>query len=128
MSSDTILTSSGSEGGFANSAVVTFLLTLPANVELWHFGDSDPKGFDILRDLRERSGREIRSLHMRFRPSGKPRSPLDGEDLKTIHRLLASEFITAGERAELEKIREADDKGDFEQESLGRPAVDWPFY
>lgn len=125
---DTILASSGSEGGFANSAVITFLRALPQSIELWHFGDSDPKGFDILRDLRERSGREIRSIHMGFRPSGGDRSPLDAEDRMTISRLLASEFITHEEKAEIERIREANDKGDFEQEGLGRPAQTWPFY
>lgn len=128
LGSDTILASSGSEGGFANSAVITFLQALPLSIELWHFGDSDPKGFDILRDLRERSGREIRSLHMEFRPSGGARSPLDAEDQKTITRLLASKFITTEEKAEVENIREANEKGDFEQESLGRPARTWPFY
>jgi hypothetical protein len=40
------------KGGYANSATVEFLRNLPENIELWHFGDSDPKGFDILRDLR----------------------------------------------------------------------------
>jgi len=128
LGSGTILASSGSEGGFANSAVIAFLKALPVCMELWHFGDSDPKGFDILRDLRERSGREIRSLHMDFRPAGASGSPLDAEDRKTINRLLASEFITAGEKAALERFRDADDKGDFEQESLGQPARTWPFY
>lgn len=128
LGSNIILASSGSEGGFANSAVITFLRALPLSIELWHFGDSDPKGFDILRDLRERSGRHIRSLHMVFRPSDEDRSPLEAEDRKTITRLLASEFITCEEKAEVERIREANDKGDFEQESLGRPARTWPFY
>jgi hypothetical protein len=128
LGSGTLLASSGSEGGFANSAVITFLRSLPLSLPLWHFGDSDPKGFDILRDLRERSGREIRSLHMRFRPSGGPSSPLDAEDHRTINRLLTAEFLTAEEKAEVEKIRDADSKGDFEQESLGRPAKTWPFY
>ena len=98
------------------------------DVELWHFGDSDPKGFDILRDLRERSGRKIRSLHMQFRPCGGIRSPLDAEDRRTINRLLASEFIIAGEKTQLDKMKDAGHKGDFEQESLGRPAFEWPFY
>jgi hypothetical protein len=33
-------------------------------LEFWHFGDSDDAGFDILRVLRENSGREIHPLHM----------------------------------------------------------------
>lgn len=126
--SHTVLASSGSEGGFANSAVVAFLRALPAGVELWHFGDSDPKGFDILRDLRERSGRGIRSLHMTFRPSEHPRSPLEAEDQKTLRRLLASAHLTSEEKLELERMLCSGDKGQFEQESLGKPFQFWPFY
>jgi len=126
--SGTLLASSGSEGGFANSAVVAFLQALPACIELWHFGDSDPKGFDILRDLRERVGREIYSLHMEFKPSANPGTPLDPNDRKTVERLLASEFLTSAEKADLEKMHSAGDKGNFEQESLGRPSGQWPFY
>jgi hypothetical protein len=126
--SGVILASSGSEGGFANSAVVAFLQSLPPDIELWHFGDSDPKGFDILRDLRERVGLEIHSLHMQFRPSPHPENPLDATDQKTIERLLASEFLASAEKVELEKQRAAGYKGNFEQESLGRPARKWPFY
>ena len=37
---------------------------LPLAMEFWHFGDSDQAGFDILRDLRERSGRDFQALHM----------------------------------------------------------------
>jgi hypothetical protein len=126
--SDTVLASSGSEGGFANSAVIAFLKSLPANVELWHFGDSDPKGFDILRDMRERSSRTIRSLHMFFRPSERPRSPLEAEDQKTLSRLMASTYLACEEKLELEKMLGSGDKGRFEQESLGRPSQIWPFY
>lgn len=128
LGSGTLLASSGSEGGFANSAVINFLHQLPPSVTLWHFGDSDPKGFDILRDLRERSKRTIHSLHMAFRPSDKASAPLNAEDRKTIARLLVSEFLTDGEKAHLESLRAAGDKGCFEQESLGRPGPGWPFY
>jgi hypothetical protein len=121
-----ILASSGSEGGFANSAVIAFLQALPASVAVSHFGDSDPKGFDILRDLRERSGREIGSLHMEYRPSVVPGNPLDPDDLKTIRRLMSSSFLTCAEKCELEKLLSAGDKGDFEQESLGRTALQIP--
>jgi len=128
LSSGTLLASSGSEGGFANSAVITFLKALPSKVELWHFGDSDPKGFDILRDLRERSGRDIHSLHMGFRPSFESPTPLVSEDMKTIARLLASDFLTAEEKVHIEKMKQAGHRGDFEQESLGKPSADWPYY
>lgn len=128
LSSGTLLASSGSEGGFANSAVIAFLRALPPAMELWHFGDSDPKGFDILRDLRERSGREIRALHMEFRPASEAAVPLEAEDKKTLARLLASDFLTVEEKVHLKKMQHADHKGGFEQESLGKPFSVWPFY
>jgi DNA polymerase III delta prime subunit len=40
------------------------LTRLPAGLEFWHFGDSDDAGFDILRVLQEKSGREFQPLHM----------------------------------------------------------------
>jgi hypothetical protein len=123
-----ILASSGSEGGFANSAVIGFLRALPDSLAVFHFGDSDPKGFDILRDLRERCGRQIDSLHMEFRPSTVGKNPLEADDLKTLERLLSSQFLTQKEKSTLEILRATGDKGDFEQESLGRPARGWPFY
>jgi len=123
----TLLVSSGSKGGYANSAVIEFLRKLPATMELWHFGDSDPKGFDILRDLRVRSGRTVQGLHMRYRPAAAP-IPLTHEDLVTILRLLPSENLTTLEKAELGKMISASSKGNYEQESLGRPSTNWPFY
>lgn len=126
--SGVLLASSGSEGGFANSAVITFLQTLPTRIDLWHFGDSDPKGFEILADLRARTGREIRSLHMRFHANAMPAPPLTSEDEKTIDRLLASQFLAPEESQQLQNMRAAKTKGRFEQESLGHPGAEWPFY
>lgn len=124
---NTILASSGSEGGFANSAVVQFLKALPEHMECWHFGDSDPKGFDILRDLRERVGRPIFALRMEFRASASAPG-LTPADLQTIERLLDSPHLETSEKAELEKIKVSGSKGAFEQESFGRPLLEWPFY
>jgi hypothetical protein len=122
-----LLVSSGSEGGYANSAVIEFLKMLPADIELWHFGDSDPKGFDILRDIREKTDREVRALHMHYRPATEG-VPLTAEDRRTIQRLLMSSFVTAEEKIDLTAISTAQTKGRFEQESLGLPADSWPFY
>lgn len=126
--SGVLLASSGSEGGFANSAVIAFLQTLPTHIELWHFGDSDPKGFEILADLRARTGREIQSLHMRFHAKAMPAPPLTSGDEQTIDRLLASEFLAPEEKRQLQNMRAAKTKGRFEQESLGHPGAEWPFY
>jgi hypothetical protein len=71
---------------FPGSATVALIRALPANLEWWHFGDSDPAGFEILRVLREKTGRDFRPLHME-----------------------------AG-------------RVPYEQESLGRPRREWPFY
>ena len=125
--SGVMLFSSGFRGGVANSTVVSLLRSAPASTELWHFGDTDPKGFDILRDLRERSGKNIRSLHMSYRPSSGS-TALSVEDHKIIHRLLGSDFMTAAEKSALRTMFEAEKKGNFEQESLGRPNPSWPFY
>jgi hypothetical protein len=65
---------------------------------------------------------------MEFRASKEVRMPLDAGDLRTISRLLASDFITAEEKTKLDAIRTAGNKGDFEQESLGVPIEAWPFY
>lgn len=126
----TIFASSGSEGGYANSATVAFLKRLPPEVECWHFGDSDPKGFDILRDLREKlapAGRAIRSLHMRFRDD--PASPpLTAPQINLVATLLRSPFLTDSEKHELRTMQAAGRTGDFEQESFGRPKINWPFW
>ncbi len=127
LGSGTLLASSGSEGGYANSAVVDFLIRLPDEIEIWHFGDSDPKGFDILRDLRLRTKRNIRSLHMEFRPS-EPLVPLSSEDVSTCERLLISELLSSEEKIEVQKLLTFGSKGAFEQESLGRPKPSWPFF
>ena len=125
--SGTLLASSGSEGGYANSAVIDFLVRLPKTLELWHFGDSDPKGFDILRDLRLRTKRRIQSLHMSYRPA-EPPSPLSAEDISTAERLLISDHLLPEEKEEVRKLLAHRSKGIFEQESLGRPKAEWPYY
>lgn len=123
-----LLCSSGSEGGFANSATISFLRKIPDDLEIWHFGDSDPAGFDILRDLRERSERVIHSLHMELRKSTAAPSTLLESEYKTIERLLTSPWLLPIEKAELRKMLDTGDKGAFEQESLGRPTTNWPYF
>lgn len=118
-----ILASSGSEGGFAHSAVITFLKALPEEVECFHFGDSDPKGFEILSDLRQRSGRAIVSVGMAFDASvtGPELTP---PDRKTIARLLDSPSLTDTEKQALSLMLTAGHKGLYEQE--GRPLPPLP--
>jgi hypothetical protein len=122
-----ILASSGSEGGFAHSAITSFLQKLPSQTECWHFGDSDAKGFEILHNLRERVQIPVRSLHMYFRPD--PESPLlTRDEVNTIDRLLTSPLLNETEKQQLRAMRDSGRKGRFEQESLGLSESVWPFY
>ncbi|MFA7344628.1 MAG: Wadjet anti-phage system protein JetD domain-containing protein [Terrimicrobiaceae bacterium] len=116
----TVLASSGSEGGFAHSAIIEFLRKLPEHVAIRHCGDTDPKGFDILRDLRERAGRTISSLAMEFDGS-RAGPPLTETDRKTIARLLGSPLLTDSEKAQLAATQAAGHKGVFEQEARPLP-------
>lgn len=50
---------------YPSSATVSLLRRLPSALEFWHFGDSDAAGFEILRVLAQKSGRDFGSLHMK---------------------------------------------------------------
>lgn len=52
------------QSSYPGSGTLQLLRRLPVEMEFWHFGDSDEAGFDILRVLREKSGRDIKPLHM----------------------------------------------------------------
>lgn len=112
-----IYASSGSEGGFAHPAIVDFLNRLPSPVRLIHFGDSDPKGFEILHNLRVRLNRPIQSAGMYFR-NDIPPVELSRDERKNIHALLRAEDLTEAEKAELQAMLDAGSKGRFEQEAM----------
>jgi hypothetical protein len=57
------------------------LRRLPAEMQFWHFGDSDEAGFDIVRVLGEKSGRHIQPLHMQ-----RGRTPFEQESLGRPNR------------------------------------------
>jgi hypothetical protein len=61
---------------FPGSGTVALLQRLPAALEFWHFGDSDEAGFEILADLRQRSGCNFQELHMQ-----RGRQPFEQESL-----------------------------------------------
>jgi hypothetical protein len=112
---------------YPGSATLALLQKLPASMEFWHFGDSDPEGFDILRDLRIRSGRPFQSLFMNWRPAPTAQA-LDAGSRRLIERLLGSSEMQP-EHEQLKQMLNAGNKGSFEQESLGRPTrKSWPFY
>jgi hypothetical protein len=112
---------------YPGSATMAFLEKLPSTLEFWHFGDSDPEGFDILRDLRERSGRPFRALHMKWRPAASPEQ-LEPNEKRLLQALLGCASMQT-ELETLKRILQEGTKGSFEQESLGKPQCrTWPFY
>ena len=111
---------------YPGRAVLALFERLP-EIECWHFGDSDPAGFDILRDLRGRTGRAIHRLHMRYHPweDGGALNKIQGQ---IIERLLVDPIMHDC-HSELQAMREARNIGLFEQEMLGPPtSPTWPYY
>ncbi len=114
--------------GYVGSAQIELVRRLPDDADIFHFGDSDPAGFDILRDLRSKSDRTIGSIHMQHRPATEP-VPLTDTDLALLERLLAGADLVASERSVLQTMKNSGDKGRFEQEQLGSPRLArWPYY
>jgi hypothetical protein len=112
---------------YPGSATLAFLKKLTSTLEFWHFGDSDPEGFDIVRDLRERSGRPFQALHMQWRPSAAGER-LEASDRRLVQALMESSSMQT-ERQSLKLMLESGNKGIFEQESLGKPNHrQWPYY
>ena len=99
---------------YPNAATLALLRKLPRTLEFLHFGDSDPAGFDILRELRETSGHPVRSEGMDFHPSASGK-PLTAEELRLLDKLRIHPLLAA-ERAALEAMLSSGQKGAFEQE------------
>lgn len=111
---------------FPSHAFRELLEKLPCSLPHYHFGDTDPAGWQILLRLREVSPRPVEAFRMKFRAGGTP-SPPTPYDLQLLPNLLAAPML-ADVRPELECIAERQDRGDFEQETLGPPAAGgWPF-
>jgi Uncharacterized protein conserved in bacteria C-term(DUF2220) len=100
---------------FPGSAVRRLIARLP-EMDFHHFGDSDPAGFDILRDLREKTGKHFRPILMEHRPSPQ-RIPLSSLEHETLARLIANPSME-DVRDEMQKMSASDDKGIFEQERV----------
>jgi hypothetical protein len=93
---------------------------LPVALPHHHFGDTDPAGWHILLKLREATPRPVRAFQMKWRPAAKP-NPLTPFDRKLLEKLLSAPLL-ADVREEIRVIAEREDRGDFEQETLGPPA------
>lgn len=111
---------------FPGSGTLALLRRLPDTIEFWHFGDTDIEGYEILSDLRTRTGRALRALHMRYRALTEG-TFLNSEERRRIERLLKLPTL-GNERPELEAMLAAGRTGCSEQESLGRPSAAWPYY
>jgi hypothetical protein len=100
---------------FPGSAVRRLIARLP-EMDFLHFGDSDPAGFDILRDLREKTGRNFRPILMEHRPAPQ-RIALSPAETETLARLIANPAME-DVREELQNSLHGGDKGIFEQETV----------
>ena len=101
---------------FVGAATRLLFERLPGGLACCHFGDSDPAGFDVLRDLRQKTGRGFVPVMMKFRErDDAPR--LTEEERKVIARLLEC-AVLADVRGELEAMLAAGTKGAFEQEEV----------
>lgn len=101
---------------FPTPAFRTFLAKLPPDLPLAHFGDTDPSGWHILLKLREAAGRPVAAHRMDWRP-GATSNPLTPHDRSLLKRLLTNPLLS-DVREQLETIVTADDRGDYEQETL----------
>lgn len=103
---------------YAGSAVRTLLSALPENLPIHHFGDADPAGSDILRDLREKTGRDIQPLPVEYpSPPAAPVTPFSATDQRMLRTLLATELPEAM-RAHVEALQKAGGLHAFEQEHI----------
>ena len=112
---------------FPTQAVKLLLQKLPTSIPHHHFRDTDPAGWDILRKLREVSERAVHPFEMRWRPKSAAQ-PLSPRERQILVRLLGAPSMKDCQGG-LQAMLEAGTRGEFEQESLGRPTLDiWPFY
>lgn len=104
---------------FPTPAFRLLLEKLPPALPHHHFGDTDPAGWHILLKLREATVRHVQPFHMQWRPATVP-SPLTPYDRQLLPKLLEAPRL-ADVRAEILAIAQRNDRGNFEQETLGPP-------
>lgn len=103
---------------YAGAAVRHLMRRLPVEMEFLHFGDSDPAGFDILRDLREKTGRDIHTLMVPgWFASSTHAQPVSDAETRILNRLLKAE-MPESVRPLLEKLLQEGKPPNFEQESV----------
>lgn len=109
---------------YAGSATRALLASLPLDLRWFHFGDADPAGSDILRDLREKSGRKIEALPVTFPPApkGAELRPFTATHRRMLRDLMASDLPESA-RACLEALDAAGGLRAYEQELIPIPEV-----
>jgi hypothetical protein len=101
---------------YAGSAVRHMIRMLPSDMTFLHYGDHDPAGADILRDLREKTQRDIHPLIVRELPNLSRRSA-NALERRTLLRLCEATLPEAL-RIQVESLLEHGIPDDFEQESI----------
>jgi len=110
---------------YPNDATVRFLQGLPEGVELHHFGDTDPWGFDVLLSLRVKTGLPIAPLHMTYRPQASAKE-FDARERRKLDELRRNDRL-ADVREELDRLTVTGTSGDFEQERLSIDLPGFPY-
>ena len=101
---------------YTGAAVRKLISLLPPHLTFLHFGDLDPAGADILRDLREKNQRDIHPLIVRESPN-LPRRRANSVDRHTLLRLCEASLPDAL-RIQVESLLEHGTPQDFEQENI----------
>ena len=99
---------------YPNAATLTLLRKISPTLEFLHFGDADPAGFDILRELRVATKLPFRAVGMDFHPSADS-AILTTEEIRLLEKLSREQSL-APERPTLQTLLAAGRKGAFEQE------------
>lgn len=112
---------------YPNRATARLLQLLPAELPHYHFGDTDPSGYAILRSLRKLDIRPVGKFLMDWQAD--ENSPkLSEHDLRLIPSLLAEPLLIDCQPS-LTRIAQAGKKGRFEQENHGPATLsEWPFW
>lgn len=112
------------QSSYPTRGIVALFKKLPLDIPCYHFGDTDPAGYEILHQLRIETKRQILPFLMSYLAGDKP---LSETDRQILERLLkeAEEDI----RPALQSMAASGTKGHHEQERYEKPNLpEWPFY
>lgn len=120
---DTLLVASS----YPNLATRRLLEILPDGLAHYHFGDTDPAGFSILRAMRKATTRHVHPFLMNWQDDENSK-PLSERDNQLLASLLETPSM-ADCAVDLLEMKKAGRRGIFEQEAKGPPSLKcWPFW